>query len=113
MARNIKIIVYPVKDVERAKAFFREFLGVAPYVDSAYYVGYRLGDFEVGLDPNGAVGPIAYVDVDDITSSLQRIKQAGGKIVQDATDVGGGLLIAKVKDVDGNVVGFRQETRIS
>jgi extradiol dioxygenase family protein len=27
MARNIKLLVYPVKDVEKAKAFYGEFFG--------------------------------------------------------------------------------------
>jgi predicted enzyme related to lactoylglutathione lyase len=111
MARNIKIIVYPVKDIEKAKAFFGKFLDVEPYVASAYYVGYRVGDFEVGLDPNSKIGPIAYTDVEDIKSSLQAMTQAGAVIIQDIKDVAMGLLIAQVKDTDVNVVGFRQQPK--
>jgi predicted enzyme related to lactoylglutathione lyase len=111
MARNIELVVYPVTDVEKAKAFFGKFLDTEPYVADAYYVGYRVGNLEVGLDPNSKVGPIAYVDVDDIAGSLQAMTQAGGEVVQDVKEVGGGLLIAQVKDADGNVVGFRQETK--
>jgi len=111
MARNIKLLVYPVKDVEKAKAFYRKFLDIEPYVASAYYVGYRVGDQEVGLDPNSKMGPIAYTDVDDIKSSLKAITEVGAEIVQDVKDVGGGLLIAQVKDSDGNVVGLRQQSK--
>lgn len=111
MAGKIKLLVYPVKDAEKAKAFFGKFLGVDPYVASAFYVGYRVGDLEVGLDPNSTVGPIAYVDVQDINSSLQAMTRAGGEIVQGVKEVGGGLLIARVKDADGNVVGFRQQPK--
>ena len=64
MAQNIKLIVYPVKDIEKAKAFYGKFLDVGPYVEGSYYVGYRVGDQEVGLDPNSKVGPIAYTDED-------------------------------------------------
>jgi hypothetical protein len=71
MAQNIKLIVYPVQDIEKAKAFYGKFLDAEPYVESAYYVGYRVGDQEVGLDPNSKLGPIAYTDVKDIKSSLQ------------------------------------------
>lgn len=109
MARSIKIIVYPVSDVERAKAFYGKFLGSEPYVDSPYYIGYRDGENEVGLDPNSKVGPISYVEVDDIKASLEEIVSAGGQVEQDIKDVGGGLQIAQVKDADGNVVGFRQQ----
>ncbi len=111
MARNVKLLVYPVKDVEKAKAFYGKFLDIEPYAASAYYVGYRIGDQEVGLDPNSRVGPIAYVDVIDIKSSLQTMTEVGAVIVQDVRDVGGGLLIAQVKDADGNIVGFRQQSK--
>jgi predicted enzyme related to lactoylglutathione lyase len=111
MARNIKILVYPVEDVEKAKAFYGKFLDTEPYVASAFYVGYRVGEMEVGLDPNSKVGPIAYTDVVDITSSLQAMTEVGAEVVQDVMDVGGGLLIAKVKDADGNVVGLRQQSK--
>lgn len=111
MASDIKLLVYPVKDVEKAKAFYGKFLGVEPYVASAYYVGYRVGEMEVGLDPNSKIGPIAYTDVEDIKSSLQAMTQVGAEIAQDVKDVGGGSLIAQVKDADGNVVGLRQQSK--
>ena len=111
MVRNIKLLVYPVKDVEKAKAFFGKFLDTEPYVASAYYVGYKVGELELGLDPNSKVGPIAYTDVKDIKNSLQAMIEVGAEIVQDVKDVGGGLLIAKVKDADGNVVGLRQQSK--
>ncbi len=111
MARNIKLLVYPVNDVEKAKAFYGKFLDVEPYVSSPYYVGYRVGDQEIGLDPHSGAGPIAYADVKDIKSSLQTMTEVGAVIVQDVKDVGGGLLIAQVKDADGNVVGLRQQSK--
>lgn len=111
MASDIKLIVYPISDVEKAKAFYRTFLGIDPYMDSAHYIGFRDGDYEVGLDPNSTVGPIAYTFVDDIERSLHEMAEAGAEIVQEAKDVGGGLLIAQVKDSDGNVVGFRQQPK--
>jgi len=110
MTRDIKLLVYPVKDVEKAKAFYSKFLDVEPYVEGPYYVGYRVGDQEVGLDPNSKIGPIAYTDVNDIRSSLHAMVKVGAEVVQDVKEVGGGLLIAQVKDVDGNVVGLRQQS---
>ncbi|MGH9983375.1 MAG: VOC family protein [Nitrososphaeraceae archaeon] len=109
MAQNIKLIVYPVQDIEKAKAFYGKFLDAEPYVESAYYVGYRVGDQEVGLDPNSKLGPIAYTDVKDIKSSLQAMIEVGAEVVQDVKEVGDGLLIAQVKDADGNIIGLRQQ----
>ena len=110
MAKSIKLFVYPVKDIGKAKTFYSKFLGVEPYVESPYYVGYRVGDQEIGLAPNSEVGPIAYTDVEDIKASLKEMTNVGAKIVQDIKDVANGLLIAQVKDTNGNVVGLRQQT---
>ena len=47
------LIVMPVSNIETAKATYRALLGIDPYVDSPYYVGFKAGDGEIGLDPNG------------------------------------------------------------
>jgi len=112
MPQRITVIVYPVSDIAGAKKIFTQFLGVEPYVDSPYYVGYRIGDQEVGLDPNGRkqglTGPIAYTDVSDIRQSLQALLDAGAQELQPVRDVAQGLLVGTVKDADGNVIGLRQ-----
>jgi len=110
MTQAIKLIVYPVKDLEAAKTLYGKFLGVEPYADTPYYVGYKLGNLEFGLDPNGQ-DVIAYIDVDDITSELQTFVDAGATISQEPKDVGGGLLIAQIKDANGNVLGLRQSPK--
>ncbi len=110
MAQAIKLLVYPVKDIEQAKTFYSKFLGVDPYVDSPYYVGYKVGDLEVGLDPNSEAGPIAYTDVENIAAGLKAMTDAGAEVVQEAHDVGNGLLIAQAKDTNGNIIGLRQQS---
>ena len=42
MAKRIELIVFPAKDLERAKSFFTTFLETEPYADTPYYVGYKL-----------------------------------------------------------------------
>jgi len=113
MASSATLIVYPVQDLAPAKALYRTLLGVDPYTDTPYYVGFRVGDQELGLDPNGhqsgQTGPIQYWRVDDIEASLRDLVAAGAQTQKPITDVGGGLLIAWVKDADGNATGLRQE----
>ena len=70
MAENIKLLVYLAKDLNAGKAFFNTFLGVKPYVEGVYYVGYKVNELEIGLDPNGQA-IIAYMDVQDIKESLK------------------------------------------
>jgi predicted enzyme related to lactoylglutathione lyase len=110
MAKNIKLIVYPAKDLEGAKALYSKFLGVEPYVDGPYYVGYKLDNLEVGLDPQGQA-VISYIDVTDIKKSLQTFVDAGAVIQQDIKEVGGGLLIAQIKDANDNILGLRQSPK--
>jgi predicted enzyme related to lactoylglutathione lyase len=109
MVNALQLIVYPVTSMDNAKKFYNVFLGTEPYVDSAYYVGYKLTDLEVGLDPNAKV-VVSYIDVDDIEASLQALKDVGAQVVTGSHDVGGGLLIAQV-EIDGNIMGLRQPTK--
>ena len=53
MNQGIRTVIYPVKGIAQAKTLYSTLLGVDPYVDEAYYVGFRVGDQEIGLDPNG------------------------------------------------------------
>ena len=109
--KDVSLILYSVTDMTAAKKFFRELIGVDPYVDSPQYVGYKNGDLEIGLTPNRdarAPGALPYWNVDDIAASVKGLVAAGGTIVQDVTDVGYGLLVASVKDSDGSTVGLRQ-----
>jgi predicted enzyme related to lactoylglutathione lyase len=112
MAPVISTVIYPVKDLAKAKLLYGALLGVAPTNDEPYYVGFRVGDQDVGLDPNGhkkgMAAPVAYVEVDDIQRRLDELVDAGAETQQPITDVGGGKLIASVKDADGNVTGLAQ-----
>ncbi|MGZ3520257.1 MAG: VOC family protein [Vulcanimicrobiaceae bacterium] len=115
--KDVSLITYTVADLTKAKRFFSELNGADPYVDSPGYVGYKLGDMEVGLVPSGdkrAPGALAYPGaltywtVSDIAASVKALVDAGGTVVQEITDVAYGLLIAGVKDPNGSIVGLRQ-----
>ncbi len=110
MSEGVKTIIYPVGDLAAAKARFSELLGAEPTSDSPYYVGFSVGGQDIGLDPHGHKhGATPYFHVADLHGSLKKLVDAGGEVVQDAKDVGGGRLIAAVKDPDGNVVGLLQD----
>jgi predicted enzyme related to lactoylglutathione lyase len=110
MNQGITTIVYPVRDIAVAKDLFRELLGTEPYADAPYYVGFKVGNQDIGLDPNGhKEGMTAYYHVDDIKKSLKSLVDAGAKTIQEIKDVGGGRLIAAIKDADGNIIGLLQD----
>jgi len=109
MNKGIKTIIYPVKDVTESKTLFRKFLGVEPYADQPYYVGFKIADQDIGLVPNNPeAGVTAFFHVDDIKNSLQILLDADAAIIQDIKNVGGERLIASVKDKDGNIIGLVQ-----
>jgi predicted enzyme related to lactoylglutathione lyase len=112
MDQGISLFIYPVKNIAQAKTLYSKLLGVEPYADEAYYVGFKVGDQEIGLDPNGhntgMTGPVGYWQVDDINESLRLLLDAGAQVQQEVKDVGGGKLIASIKDADGNITGLMQ-----
>jgi predicted enzyme related to lactoylglutathione lyase len=109
MNKGIKIILYPVKDINQSKTLFRKFLGVDPYADQPYYVGFKINEQDIGLVPNNPEGGVAaFYNVDDIKNSLQILLDAGAQIIQDIKNVGEERLIASVKDKDGNIIGLVQ-----
>jgi predicted enzyme related to lactoylglutathione lyase len=81
-------------------------------MDAPYYVGFQVGDQQLGLDPHGhdqgLTGPVPYWTVDDINEQLRQLVSAGAQELQPVRDVGGGKLIASVKDADGNIIGLMQ-----
>lgn len=112
MNHGIKTIIYPVKDVASAKKLFGTLLGADPAVDGPYYVGFKIGNQDIGLLPNGhaqgMTAPLGYFHVDDIKKTIEALVNAGAQVLQPAKDVGGGRLVASVKDADGNSIGLIQ-----
>ena len=94
MNHGIKTIVVPVSAVARATALYSALLGVEPYMAEPYYVGYRVGDQEIGLDPNGhnqgMTGPVSFSHVDDVKKTLQLLLDTGAHVHQEVKDVGRG-----------------------
>jgi predicted enzyme related to lactoylglutathione lyase len=109
---ELNTVLYPVRDLDTAKATFSALFGVEPHVDSKFYVGYEVGGHEIGLIPNGfdqgMTGPEPYYDVTDIATTLAALQAAGAVVVQEPTDVAAGLLVAKVRDGEGNLIGLKQ-----
>lgn len=108
---TVGLVIYPSPDLAHSTKYFATLLDTQPYAESAYYVGFKAGDVEIGLVPKAAqrvTGVLAYVDVKDIRAAVATLLAAGAEKVQDVTDVANGLLVASVKGPDGNTLGLRQ-----
>jgi predicted enzyme related to lactoylglutathione lyase len=111
MNQGVRTVIYPVRDMARAKAQFHTLLGVEPYSDEPYYVGFKVVGQDIGLVPNSPeAGMTAFYHIDDIKQSLQSLLDAGSQILREVNDVGGGRLVASVRDLDGNIIGLIQDT---
>src|SRR5262245_54633467 len=113
MTEGVQVVIYPVTDAARTKAVFQALLGVEPYADTPYYVGFKVAGQDIGLDPQGhkkgMTGPVPHFHVDDIKARLEALTGAGAEVVQDPRDVGGGRLVALAKDPDGGLIGLIQD----
>ena len=112
MTEGVNTIIFPVKDLAAARTLYSSFLGVEPNMDQPYYVNFSVDGQDIGLDPNGhaqgMTGPVCYRQVADIEKSLQLLLDAGAEPHQAVRNVGGGKLVASVKDADGNLLGLIQ-----
>jgi predicted enzyme related to lactoylglutathione lyase len=110
MTQGFKTVIYPVSDLDAAKAVFTRLLGAQPTVDAPYYVGFDVAGQHIGLDPNGqGPGATPFWHVTDIQDRLDALVDAGAVVRQGVKDVGGGRLIATVVDTDGNPMGLLQD----
>jgi len=110
--QGLRTVVYRVTDVARATQWYREVLGIDPYFDQPFYVGFNVGGFELGLHPADAVAPapetsaVAYWGVEAMAPAWERLQKLGAEPVSEPQDVGDGILVATLRDPFGNLIGI-------
>lgn len=114
MLKGLRTATYQVKDLARAKEWYSTVLGLKPYFDQPFYVGFNVGGYELGLVPapdaneKRAPAGIAYWGVKDTRDAYQHLLDFGAKPQEPIQDVGEGILIGAVYDPFGNVLGVIQ-----
>ena len=107
---GLRTAIYAVDDITRAKEWYSKAFGVEPYFDEPFYVGFNIGGFELGLDPNagsqGAGGSTAYWGVANADKAFAKIVAAGATVSSPVAEVGGGIKVAVVLDPFGNRIGI-------
>ena len=112
MFLGLRTAIYHVDDIDKGKAWYAEVIGVKPYFDQPFYVGFKVAGYELGLQPGGvnppdkADGAVAYWGVEDAAAAYQRIVELGATVHEPVQDVGEGIKVATVKDPFGNVFGI-------
>jgi predicted enzyme related to lactoylglutathione lyase len=116
---GLATVIYQVTDLDRAKAFYTQAFGQAPYFDQPFYVGFEIGGYELGLHPDlregqpGPGGSLAYWRVADIEAAVAHFTGAGATPVAAPKDVGEGIKVASVADPFGNVIGLIENPHFS
>ncbi len=114
MLQGLRTATYQVEDLARAKEWYSTVLGLKPYFDQPFYVGFNVGGYELGLVPATDAGEkrapagIAYWGVKDAHDAYQHLLDFGAKPQEPVQDVGEGILIGAVYDPFGNVLGIIQ-----
>lgn len=109
MILGLRTAIYPVSDLEQAKAWYTKVLDLAPYFDEPFYVGYTVGGFELGLIPDGqpgTAGPQPLWGVASADEAFARLVELGGVPIEPVNEVGGGIKVASVQDPFGNRFGI-------
>jgi predicted enzyme related to lactoylglutathione lyase len=111
MILGLRTCIYPAPELARAKAWYADAFGVAPYFDEPFYVGFRIGGFELGLVPDatpGRDGAQALWGVTDIDETVAHLVTLGATLIDAVTEVGEGIRVAAVGDPFGNRIGLIQ-----
>lgn len=105
---GLRTVIYPTPDLDAAKAWWTDLLGVAPYFDEPFYVGYEVAGYELGLLPDAdpAGGALPYWGVEDVTAAVEAAIAQGAVTHTPPSEVGGGIVTATVTNPMGAIVGF-------
>lgn len=109
---GLRTAIYQVGDITAAKKWYTEAFGTAPYFDEPFYVGFDIGGFELGLQPESTAHPtksksvVAYWGVEAMESTYTRLIDMGATAFSESKEVGGGILVAELKDPWDNIIGL-------
>jgi predicted enzyme related to lactoylglutathione lyase len=112
MVLGLRTVIYHVPDLKLAKEWYSTAFGIQPYFDEPYYVGFNIGGFELGLDPDikdvkpGSGGTVAFWGVANAEKAVKHFTAAGARLKSPVQDVGEGIRVATVADPFGNLLGL-------
>ena len=111
MFQGLRTVIYNPGDMEKGKAWYSKVLGLDPYFDEPFYVGYNVGGYELGLNKDapkssGNTGVVAYWGVAQIEQAHKRLLELGATEQSPIEDVGDGIKVATMLDPFGNLIGI-------
>jgi lactoylglutathione lyase len=110
--QGLRTTIYKVDDITKAKEWYTKAFLTQPYFDEPFYVGFDIGGFELGLQPDNIPSTdkvesvVSYWGVSDINETYNRLISVGATGNEPPYNVGDDLMTATVKDPFGNVIGL-------
>jgi predicted enzyme related to lactoylglutathione lyase len=109
---GIRTCIYRVSDIVKAKNWYSHAFGLTPSFDEPFYVGFSVGTYELGLQPeeqkplSPAENVLCYWSVKDVPAMVNHLILEGASLHEKPQDVGGGIIVASVRDPWNNVIGL-------
>jgi len=109
---GLRTAIYKVSDINTAKDWYARVFENQPYFDEPFYVGFEIGGYELGLQPEETPvtdkkeSVLTYWGVNDVQKEYDRFSASGASEHEKPTEVGGGIIVASVKDLWGNIIGL-------
>ena len=109
--QGLRTVGYKVNDLAKAKEWYTKILGIEPYFDQPFYVGFNVAGYELGLMPEEGEGSpkgentVTYWGVADANAAWDLLLANGATELEKPTDVGDSIVVAAVKDPWGNAFG--------
>lgn len=101
---GLRTTIYPSDDLAASVAFFDKLLGTEPYFNETFYVGYNVGGYELGIDPNAKSNDVqSYWGVTDAQAAASELSASGATEVSAVKDVGDGIKVGHFRLPDGNL----------
>ncbi|MCB0527287.1 MAG: VOC family protein [Saprospiraceae bacterium] len=117
--QGLRTCIYRVGDLAKAIEWYSELLGIRPYFNEPFYVGFNVGGYELGLQPEEqdmspkSANVETYWGVDDAEATFARLLELGATAHMKPDDVGEGSVVAAVKDPWDNLVGIIRNPHFS
>jgi predicted enzyme related to lactoylglutathione lyase len=108
---GLRTTIYKVSDLLKAKEWYAKAFQTLPYFDESFYVGFNIGGYELGLQPeeNSLIksdSVVSYWGTNDVEKEYKRFLELGASSHEVPENVGGDIIVATIKDPWGNVIGL-------
>lgn len=109
---GLRTTIYKVDNMKEATEWYTQAFNTQPYFCEPYYVGFNIGGYELGLQPEEknsgkkTENVVSYWGVEHIESEYNRLIALGATAHEKPVNVGGEIMTAILKDPFGNVIGL-------